>query len=174
MSAIGDIQGSVLSERGSLLGSAEVACNEKKTITLFDGTFGFMDIEPGTYTITASLKGFKSQSKTIDVGKESLIIDFHLPEARGTSRISGMVYDAENKKPIHSGTVLLILPVANRYVNLHNGYYGFDNLEGESYDIVTSVPGYEDWKITIAVSEGERKNLDIFCKPVITVEPLWG
>ncbi|MFZ2411966.1 MAG: hypothetical protein WAW23_10380 [Candidatus Methanoperedens sp.] len=46
MSAIGDIQGSVLSERGSFLGSAEVACNGKKTITLFDGTLDSWTLNP--------------------------------------------------------------------------------------------------------------------------------
>lgn len=175
MSAIGDIQGSVLSERGSLLGSAEVACNGKKTITLFDGTFGFREIEAGTYTITASLKGFKSRSRRVTIEKDSkATVDFHLPEVHGTSKISGEVYDAETKKPLTCGTVILILPLANRYVQINNGFYEFDALVEDSYDLVTSIEGYENGKATIAVKDNEKKICDFLCKPVLVVEPSWG
>lgn len=175
MNAIGDIQGSVLSERGSLLGGAEVACNGKKTITLFDGTFGFRDIEPGTHTITASLKGFKSRSRRVTIEKDSkATVDFHLPEVKGTSKISGRVYDAETKKPLTCGTVILILTLANRYAQINNGYYEFDALVEDSYDLVTSLEGYENGKATIAVKENEKKIYDFLCKQVVVVEPSWG
>ncbi len=175
MSTIGDIQGSVFSERGSLLGSAQVACNGKKTITLFDGTFEFRDIEPGTYTITASLKGFKSQSRRITIEKEGkVVVDFHLPEALGTSKLCGSVYDAVTKKPLTCGTVILILPIANRYAAINNGYYEFDALVEDGYNLITSIEGYEDEKAATVIGENEKKNLDIFCKPVLVVEPPWG
>lgn len=175
MSAIGNIQGSVFSERGSLLGSAQVACNGKKTITLFDGTFEFRDIEPGTYTITASLKGFKSQSRRVTIEKEGKVAaDFRLPLAWGTSKISGSVYDAVTKKPLTSGTVILIFPLANRYAAINNGYYEFDNLAEDRYNLVTSIEGYEDGKAAIAVKENEKIIYDFFCKPVLVIEPSWG
>jgi len=184
VSAIGDIQGSVVSEGGSLLGSAQVQCNGKNTITLFDGTFEFRDIEPGTYTITASLKGFKSQSKSVTIDKESKVVaDFHLPEAWGTSKISGIVYDAVTKKPLTCGTVILIFPIANRYAAIktpdlitgtNKGYYEFDNLVEDSYNLITSIDGYEEEKATIAVGENEKKILDLFCKPALVIEPPWG
>lgn len=175
MSAIGDIQGSVLSEGGSLLGSAQVQCNGKKTITLFDGTFEFRDIEPGTYTITASLKGFMSQSKSVTIDKEAKVAaDFHLPEAWGTSKISGIVYDAVTKKPLTCGTVILIFPIANRYVAISNGHYEFNNLVEDSYNLITSIDGYEDEKAATVVGEDEEKILDIFCKPALVIEPPWG
>lgn len=175
MSAIGDIQGSVFSEGGSLLGSAQVACNGKKTITLFDGTFEFRDIEPGTYTITASLKGFKSLSRRVTIDKEGKVaVDFHLPLASGTSKICGSVYDAVTKKPLISGTVILIFPIANRYAQINNGYYEFDALVEDSYNLITSIEGYEDEKAAIVVGENEKKILDIFCKPALVIEPPWG
>ena len=175
MSAIGDIQGSVLSELGSLIGSAGVACNGKKTITLFDGTFCLKDIEPGTYTITASLKGFKSQSRQVTIGKDSkTAVDFRLSLAHGTSKISGMVYDAETKKPLTCGTVIMILPLTNRYAQINNGFYEFDALVGDSYDLVTSLEGYENGKATVAVKENERIKHDFSCKQAVVVEPLWG
>jgi hypothetical protein len=181
VSAIGDIQGSVLSEGGSLLGSAQVQCNGKKTITLFDGTFEFRDIEPGTYTITASLKGFKSQSKSVTIDKEGKVAaDFHLPEARGTSKISGIVFDAVTKKPLTCGTVILIFPIANRYAAIKTPYlntgtnYEFDNLVEDSYNLITSIDGYEEEKAATVVGENEKKILDLFCRPALVIEPPWG
>jgi hypothetical protein len=175
VSTIGTVKGRVLSERGSILGSAEVACDGKKTITLFDGTYEFKNLEPGTYTVTASLKSFKNLSRIATIEKDSKVtVDFHLPEASGNSKISGRVYDVETKKPITSGAVILILPVTNRYVQINNGFYEFDNLAEDRYNLVTSIEGYEDGKAAIAVKENEKKIYDFFCKPVLVIEPSWG
>lgn len=173
--AVAWITGHVYSEKGSTLGSANVACNGESTITLFDGTYEFKNIEAGKITVTASLKGFKSQSKTVTIKKDStLTLDFHLSEATGTSRIYGRVYDAETGKPVISGAVILILPIANRFAQLKEGFYEFDNLAGDSYDLVTSLPGYEDEKAAIDVGDGEEKIQDLHCKPLKLVEPPWG
>ncbi|MCP8316687.1 MAG: carboxypeptidase regulatory-like domain-containing protein [archaeon] len=171
------IIGHVYSEKGSQLGSAKVTCNEKKTITLFDGSYEFKNIEPGTYTITASLKGFKSQNKVITIQKDDIMtLDFQLSEAIGTAKIYGTVYDAGTKRPVTSGgTIILILPIVNRYALLDkNGYYEFNNLAEDSYDLWASIPGYEDVKATITVAEGEKKVQDFYCKPILNIEPPWG
>jgi hypothetical protein len=44
----------------------------------------------------------------------------------------------------------------------------------DSYNLVTSIDGYEDEKASITVKENEKKNLDLFCKPVLVIEPPWG
>lgn len=164
-------------EKGNPLGSAKVTCNEKKTITLFDGFYEFKNIEPGTYTITASLKGFKSQSKVVNIQKNDIInLDFRLSEAKGTAKIYGTVYDIETKKPVTSGgTIILILPVTNRYALLDkNGRYEFNDLAEDSYDLLASIPGYEDERVTVKLVEGEKKTQDFFCRPVMNIEPSWG
>ncbi len=101
-------------------------------------------------------------------------MDFHLPLAWGTSKISGIVYDAVTKKPLTCGTIILIFPIANRYAAINNGYYEFDALVEDSYDLVTSIEGYENGKATIAVKENEKKIYDFLCKQVVVVEPPWG
>ncbi|VVB93436.1 Carboxypeptidase regulatory-like domain protein [uncultured archaeon] len=171
------INGHVYSEGGSALGSAGIACNGGKSVTLFDGAFELENIAPGTYSITASLKGFKSQTNTVTVEKDrTATIDFYLPQAAGTSKICGTVYDAGTGRPVASGgTVILILPVANKYANLDKeGRYRFINLVGDGYNMVTSVSGYEDGKATIDVGEGKKEIQDFHCKPVLPVEPPWG
>lgn len=171
------IVGHVYSERGAMLGSAEVTCNGRKTTVLFDGSYEFRNIEPGTYAITASLRGFKTESKTVTIQKDEVTtLDFHLSHAIGTAEISGTVYDAETRRPITSGgTVILILPIANKYSPLdRNGHYEFNDLVEDSYDLWTSIPGYDDGKATAKVAEGEKKVQDFFSRPTMSVEPPWG
>jgi hypothetical protein len=92
------VTGHVYSGRGSMLGSAKVTCNGKKTITLFDGKHELKNIEPGTYKIYASLKGFKSDSQTVIIQKDDIIsLDFQLSEAIWTAKIYDTVYDAETR-----------------------------------------------------------------------------
>ncbi|MEM2873002.1 MAG: carboxypeptidase regulatory-like domain-containing protein [Nitrososphaerales archaeon] len=171
------IFGHVYNEKGTPLGSAKVTCSEKKTLTLFDGFYEFKNVEPGTYTIVASLKGFKSDSKTVTVQKDDMItLDFRLSEATGTAKIYGTVYDASTKKPIASGgTIILVLPITNKYALLDkNGRYEFKDLAKDSYDLWASIPGYEDEKATITLAEGEEKIQDFFCRHVVNIEPPWG
>lgn len=171
------INGHVYSEGGSALGSAGIVCNESRSVTLFDGAFELGNMAPGAYSITASLKGFKSQTSTVIVEKDkTATIDFYLPQAKGASKICGTVYDAETGKPLISGgTIILVLPVTNKYANLDKeGRYRFIDLAGDGYNMVTSVSGYEDAKVTADVGEGMEKIQDFYCKPVLPVEPPWG
>jgi len=126
-----NIIGHVCSQAGSMLGSAKVTCDGKETLTLFDGTYKFEKIPARTYTITARLKGFKTESKTVTVKEnETTTVDFNLTEAIGTAKICGHIYDSETKQPIPNATLILILPASNKYtVTNRNGYYEFTNLE---------------------------------------------
>lgn len=171
--SIPHIHGKVLSDGGSLLAGARVACDGGDTITLFDGTYA-LAVEPGTYTLTASLKGFKSQSAEVAVGDDTISLDFCLSQATGNSRISGTVYDRETKELLSSGTVILILPIANRYADIIHGSYEFDGLVEDSYRLIVSADGYEDEKATVDVKDGERKIHDFSCRPVMVIEPPWG
>ncbi|MCP8305346.1 MAG: carboxypeptidase regulatory-like domain-containing protein [archaeon] len=171
------IIGFIRNQKGSALGRVKVVCDGKDAITLFDGTYRIEGLDPGTYTITVSLKGFQSQSRVITIREdETLTLDFYLSEARGNVKIRGNVYDAETKKAVTSGgTIILILPISNRYVHLdERGYYEFTDLVEDSYDIWTSVSGYVDTKATVKVAEGETKTHDFYCKPIQLVEPPGG
>jgi len=171
------ITGHVYSLKGSPLGSAKVTCNEKKIITLFDGSYEFKNIEPGTYTITVNLKGFKGDSKKVTIQKDDMItLDFQLSEAIGNAKIYGTVYDAKTKRPITlGGTIVLILPIANRYALLNkNGYYEFNNLAEDSYDLWASIPEYEDERAVVKITEGEEKVQNFYCRPIQIIEPPWG
>lgn len=174
------ILGRVLSEDGSMLSAARVKCSpgNMEAITLFDGSYKLEYLPPGSYTVTASLKGFQGQSKSVILKEnETAILDFKLPRAIGNSKIYGRVLDAETKMPIQTNvTLMLILPVANRYAVIDkDAYYEFDKLPSDIYEIF-AVPlnGYWEEKAIVSVGENEVKKVDIFLRPKIVVEPPWG
>jgi len=176
--ALPKISGHVLSSEGAMLKGARVKCGKKGTTTLADGSFNIADITPGTHQIKASLQGFKPKSKTVDVREgEETRVDFSLSAVTGKSKICGHVFDAETKKPVgHEGSVILILPVANKYRRLDSdGCYEFSGLPVGTYRVVTAVPDYEDSSVVLTVKRnGETKSHDFFCKALKTVEPPWG
>src|SRR5262245_58509175 len=75
--------GRVVDQTGSQLpGVAIVATsgNLKREVTVQgDGNYEIQDMTPGAYTITASLTGFRTETKYLDFGSsESAIADFAL------------------------------------------------------------------------------------------------
>ncbi len=171
------ISGRVRDTKGNAVSGAKITCDEHETITLFDGTYKLTDLKPSTYTISVNLKGFQPQKKTAEVkANEESIIDFDLAEAIGNSKIYGHIYDTETKKPITSrGTVILILPVTNRYAHINSkGYFEFDNLSPDTYEICTAIQEYIDKKITVTIAQGKKKKIKIYCTHEQIEEPPWG
>lgn len=171
------ISGCVRSTDGAMLQGAKVECHGMETRTLADGSFVFREISPGRQKVKVSLQGFKPTSKTVSIREgEEAVLDFQLSNAIGTAKIHGQVYDAESKKNIgQGGTVILILPTANKYRNIDkDGYYEFENLPEGTYKIVTSILGYEDCEAIVTVADGETKMHNFVCKTRKTDEPPWG
>ena len=171
------ISGYVTSVEGAMLSGATVACCGTETKTLADGFFVLDGLDLGSYDIRVSLQGFTPTSKAISVGKgEEVTLDFCLSKSIGTAKIHGRVYDAESKEVVENrGSVILILPVANRYKHIDsNGHYGFDNLPAGTYKILTSIPRYEGRSATVTATEGEIETYDFLCRPIEVEEPPWG
>lgn len=171
------ISGNVASPDGAMIKSAKVACEGMETRTLADGSFVLNGLATGTYEVTVSLQGFESISKIVSIQEgEEVTLDFCLSKDTGTAKIHGHVYDATSKKPVEpGGTIILILPVANKYKHIdRNGYYEFENLPAGTYKLLTSIAGYEDHKIILTVNDDEIKAHDFFCKTQKIEEPPWG
>lgn len=171
------ITGNIYGRKGGRLGVAKLTCGGRKTITLFDGAYEFADLKPATYTIDVRLKGFQSESKKVVVkGGETKTLNFYLNEAGGSAKIHGYVYDAVTGKPVSSvGTVILILPVANRYAVIDkNGHFEFKDLPADTYEVWASVQGYSEEKTTVTLAEDETKKIDFRCRAELFEEPPWG
>lgn len=171
-----ELAGCVYSQDGTPLRGAKVACSGMETITLFDGSFIFRDLKPGTYQVRASLQGFQSTSKNVSLREgEKKTLDIHLPKAVGTAKICGYVYDEAKKIIMQGGTIILVLPIANRYVSVNReGYFEFEGLPAGTYLVSTSIQGYEDEDVLLSVADGELKKHDFFCKAKKIEDPPWG
>lgn len=168
--------GHIYSKSGAILNGAKVMCNGFETLTLADGLYLFDDLPSGTYEVTVSLKGFQSESKKISVRDDEVaVLDFHLSAAVGTSKIRGRVYNDSNKPIGDGGTVILILPIANRYAPIDvNGYYEFTGLPSGIYTLYTSILEYIDCNIELGLADGELKTYDFYCKKRRVLEPPLG
>jgi len=172
----GRIFGRVFSHNGMILSGATLTCDGTETATLADGSYTFNDLKPGTYDIKVRLHGFQSIDKNVRVHEdEDSIQDFYLSEAVGSAKICGHVIDDATRKPVNQGTVILILPVANKYSNIEmDGYYEFTNLPTGTFTISTSLSGYEDVETILRLEENETKKYDFLCKAIEIEEPPWG
>lgn len=171
------ISGRVYSHSGALLNGAKVTCSEFETLTLADGYYSFSHLNAGTFEVTVNLQGYQPESKTIAVTEnDTALLDFSLTQAVGTATIHGHVYDDDPQERIlNSGTVILVLPISNKYSPIdRNGYYEFTNLPEGTYRLITSISEYIDNDATVSLIDGETKNYDFFCKKNQIVEPAWG
>jgi hypothetical protein len=153
-------------------GKIVITCDDMSTETLYDGSFEFPQVKAGQHTVTAQVRGYKSQSKSVEVSAdEGASVDFDLVEEEGTAKIYGYVYDGETGKPITQGHLSLNLPIANKYVDIDGkGYYEFTNLRPDTYDIWVVPRGrFEEQKVCVTLKEGEVKRQDF----QITKPPKW-
>lgn len=170
------IIGHVYSRSGARLNGVSVTCNDFVTTTLADGAYHFENLPPTTYVLTVALQGYQSDTQTVTITETTThTVDFHLPKATGTASITGHVFDAETHQPLMTGTVILILPISNRYSALTtDGSYTFLKLTADSYKLITSIPEYDDSEYDVVLAEGESKVQDINCTRNREVEPAWG
>ncbi len=170
------IQGQVSSSSGARLSGASITCNDLVTTTLADGTYRFMNLAPSTYVLSVSLKGYQSATETRTITNATThTVDFHLSLATGTASITGQVIDTASRHPVTTGTVILILPISNQYSTITiDGYYTFSELPAGTYQLITSIPEYNDCHHTVVLAKGESKIQNISCTQNREVEPAWG
>ena len=171
------LSGYVCSTDCAILNGAKITCNEFETLTLADGYYILDELPTGILEVIVNLKGYQSTSKKVTIkDNEHTVQNFILNKASGTSSIKGNIRDSETNEPIvNKGTVILILPISNKYKPIDaNGYYEFDNLPAGTYTLSTSIPEYDDSDIVLTLLDGESKLHNFSCKKNRDVEPAWG
>ncbi|MEM3149658.1 MAG: carboxypeptidase regulatory-like domain-containing protein [Candidatus Nezhaarchaeales archaeon] len=168
------LTGFVLTKDGRAIGQALVKCGGQSVLTNFDGKFEFKGLKPGEYTLTVTIKGFKSREINVALKDEDRVETVYLDEGKGTSKIHGYVFDAETGKPLTSGVVVIALPFSNRYAQIErNGYYELNDLPSGSYEVIASPLNYISEKVKVELSEGDVKRVDFHCSRMVE-EPPWG
>ena len=170
------ITGHVIDEKERPVAGAVVACDGSETRTLFDGSYRFENLVPGTHAIEIGLDGYLGQIKQIETeeGGEA-VVDFHLEPEKGDTRIFGYVLEKETDEPIRTGgSVYMIRPTFNRNVPFdpETGYFEFADLPTGTYVLWTSVLEYDDEKKTVTVEEGEDRREDFFIRKGFIEPPL--
>jgi len=172
------IRGKVVSKRENPLGGVKVECSGRTATTLSDGTFQLNDMEVTEHLLTASLKGFQTESVNISLKEtDDLFLELNLLDAKGNGTIYGNVYDDNNMLVTSGGTVILLLPASNQYAQMnHQGRYEFKNLPPDKYAIHTSIPHHRDLSVQVTVEKGAKKRHDFYCKRANEeeVDPPWG
>jgi hypothetical protein len=169
--------GAVVDEKGRSVSGAEVFLDEKQTRTLFDGSFLFEKLFPGSYELKIKLDGYQEQNRVVLLEEEDVNIELLMEPQVGTGKIMGYVISEESGlPPSEGGTVLMILPTNNKYVRINpeDGYYEFNNLAAGFYTITTSILEYEEEKEEYKLSEGEEKRIDFIVKKEEEEEVPWG
>jgi hypothetical protein len=170
------VSGYVTSENGILLKGAKVSCNEYETTTLADGYYDLVLSTQRKYDVKVTLLGFISETKTVFIEKDEIVnLDFCLSRDVGNSSIVGHIFDIESNDPISVGSVILILPIFNRYADItEGGRYEFSKMPAGTYKLLTSIQDYQDYASNISIKDNETITHDIFCKNNKIVEPAWG
>lgn len=144
------------------------------TTTGSDGTFRFVNIEGGQYSIQVSKVAYVANSKNITVvpGEETRVDFLLYKESATKGTIRGTVKDSQTSEPL-SGCNILLQPTGKSTTTAINGYYVFDNLNpGEYFLSITKSNYHSNSRSNISVKAGETSTVDILLKVFDSTERL--
>jgi hypothetical protein len=144
---------------------ANVSLGTMNTTTGTNGTYAFTDLEPNTYTVTASADGYVSATATVEVtAGEPTIRDLQLtPEttAPTTGGLEGTVTSTAGVPIIGANVSLGTMNTTTGT----NGSYAFTDLEPNTYTVTASADGYQTATGSVAVEAGKTAVLALELSP---------
>jgi hypothetical protein len=121
----------------------------QQTKTDNNGYYFLYLLGPGTYTITCSASGYKTQSKQFEVQEgKTASVDFALePVTLPKATVRFQVYEEESLNIIPNATITI---AGQKFITKSDGYTDPIQLEpNTTYDYTASAEGYYDTKSTI-------------------------
>jgi len=169
----GTIYGTVRdAETGKPIAGASITANGYSTSTDESGYYE-IEVDPDTYTVTASKNGYRSKSRIVTVYAGTRIeCNFELepitppppppppPPEKGV--VYGTVRDAETGEPIPD---VIIRIDGYTAVTDSSGYYKVE-VSPNTYTVTASKTGYEPASRIVTVGAGERVECSFELKPV--------
>ncbi|RLC75998.1 MAG: hypothetical protein DRJ03_29385, partial [Chloroflexi bacterium] len=157
---------------GKPIAGVSITANGYSTSTDETGYYE-IEVEPDTYTVTASKSGYEPASRTVTVYAGTRTeCNFELkpiaPPEKGT--IYGYVKDSKTMLPIPNATITI-----NGYTTSTNsaGYYEIEVPAG-TYTVSASKSGYRSESRTVTVGAGEMVGCNFLLEPVPTPPPEKG
>jgi hypothetical protein len=159
------IQGHVTrADTGQPLVGANVSTDVGGYFTLTDSTGAYiLSVAPGTYNVTAALKGYYPQTQlAILVQGQGLILDFALDPK--PTVIMGYVYEAGTTRGLAGVNVSTNL---GGYWTLTDaeGFYSLTVVPG-TYNVTASIEGFFPESETVALAQGDELRLDLSLAPI--------
>lgn len=149
------------------IAEVNITIGENIVLTNASGCYEWLDLSPGTYTLTASAPGYTSQSQQVDVSVGSTATaDFGLsPVAPG--RIAGTVTDSTNRKGLPGATVLVRRGSFEKTTNTDlNGQYSIADVPAWPYWTVDAYKfGYIAQTVPASIQSGSTTALDFELVP---------
>lgn len=144
------------------------------TTTGSDGTFRFVNIKGGQYSIQVSKVEYVANSKNITVvpGEETHVDFLLYKESATKGTIRGTVKDSQTSEPL-SGCNILLQPTGKSTTTAINGYYVFDNLDpGEYFLSITKSNYHSNSRSNVSVKAGETSTVDMLLEEFDSTERL--
>jgi len=137
-------------------------------VTGSDGSYHFVDVEPGSYHIEASMSGYYTgyADVTVVAGELSTVDDIELipltAEVENASLMGKIVTEAG--LPIDNATVELYYPadsdtLNNTFTTGEDGEFSFTDLIAGSYRLEISADGFDDKTISVTLNWGDERNM---------------
>ena len=149
---------------GSPIAGVYITADTYSAITDAYGYYMIADVQPGDYTVTASVDGYFSDSKPAHVESSvTTTVEFALlPVPLPLGAIAGTVKDFDTGLPIAGAVVS-----ADGYsaTTDESGTYSISDLEPKTYVVTASATGYESQSKSVTVTAGETATVDFALTP---------
>ncbi len=116
---------------------------DKSIVTDESGSYGFQNVDPGTYTVTASLAGYAEKTSgafEVRAGETTTVPPLTLEV--GSGGLTG--FALLDGKDAHDGIVIVVEGTSHATVTDANGAWSIDGVETGNYEIRAAYEGYED------------------------------
>ncbi|GBD90644.1 PEGA domain protein [bacterium BMS3Abin04] len=157
-SIIGNVKDAqtLLSIRGALVSTVP---STSAVFSKDDGSYSFVNVIPGDYTVQISKTGYQDAGTQITVVAGNVTqADFTLISSTGS--ITGIVTDASTHLPI-AGVNIQTQPGTVSITTDSSGKYTLEKIPPASYIIKASISGYTDASLGVVVTAGNTTDADI-------------
>jgi hypothetical protein len=150
---------------GQPLAEVQVSVNQAPiTTTTASGAFS-LTLPAGTYRLDYQAPGYLplTQNVAVTAGSNVSIGQVKLAAQRSTTRLSGIVTDAQTQSPLAGATVQIVDGISTS--TGADGRYVLDNITATQFDVRVSATGYDSGVTRLSVSAPGEVGFDFALQP---------
>lgn len=139
-----------------------------------DGTFSFLDVETGTYSLQVAMSGYESQTATVEVASEDPVTTDVMLTPITVGSITGTVTaESEEGDALEGVTVILRTSggggtAIDTATTDANGVYTFEEVtSGSGYTIAGSLEGYNSGTVNLRSKGASVDTVDLVLEAIV-------